>query len=321
MKFLLLRFSSIGDIVLTTPVIRCLKKQLNAEVHFLSKKAFEPVIQANPYIDKKYFFYEQPDEIFKKLKAEKYDAVIDLHNNLRSLRVKRFLGRPSFAFDKLNIRKWILVNLKKNLLPDVHIVDRYMDTVKSFGIVNDGMGLDYFIPAEAEIVKSLLPQSHKAGYIAWVIGARHYTKQLPFEKLISIGKKIKQPVIILGGKEDVGRGSMMVKTLGPQFFNACGKFPLNQSAVLVRDASKIITNDTGLMHIAAAFQKEIISIWGNTVPAFGMYPYYGNKVSKNTVLEVNDLPCRPCTKIGFPKCPKEHFRCMRDIDEGIFSLL
>ena len=103
----------------------------------------------------------------------------------------------------------------------------------------------------------------------------------------------------------------------PTIFNSCGQFSINESAALVKHAYKIITHDTGLMHIAAAFKKEVISVWGNTIPEFGMYPYYGTKNERRgTITEVKNLSCRPCTKLGFEKCPKGHFKCMIQIDEA-----
>ncbi|HUM45662.1 MAG TPA: glycosyltransferase family 9 protein, partial [Chitinophagales bacterium] len=99
-------------------------------------------------------------------------------------------------------------------------------------------------------------------------------------------------------------------------FNGCGKFSLNQSASLLKSARLVITHDTGLMHIAAALRKKIISVWGNTVPEFGMYPYYGTAVHQEGIVQIQGLPCRPCSKIGFEKCPKGHFRCMQLIDEN-----
>jgi ADP-heptose:LPS heptosyltransferase len=88
---------------------------------------------------------------------------------------------------------------------------------------------------------------------------------------------------------------------------------LNESADLVKKSKLIITHDTGLMHIAAAFKKKIISVWGNTVPEFGMYPYYGNSLAQNFQFEINGLRCRPCSKIGYAKCPRGHFKCMNQI--------
>ena len=327
-KFLIIRFSSIGDIVLTTPVIRCLKQQVpDAEVHYLTKRSFASVLMGNPNIDKLYFLEDNFMEILSDLKRENYDAVIDLHHNQRSLRIKVALGVKSFSFHKLNIEKWLLVNFHIDKLPRVHIVDRYLETVNSFGVKNDGNGLDYFIRPEDELVLEKLPPGFKNGYIAFVIGAKHFTKQLPTEKIISICRKINYPVVLLGGPEDQTKGAEIAAQLGEKIFDATGKFSLNESAALVKNSLRVISHDTGLMHIAAAFQKEIISVWGNTVPEFGMYPYLGSRESgvgsreigahefADGIFEVSGLSCRPCSKIGFTKCPKKHFRCMMDQDE------
>ena len=207
--------------------------------------------------------------------------------------------------------------LFRSRLPDVHIVDRYMETVKPLGVVNDGKGLDYFITPEDGKSINRLPETFRNGYVAFVIGANHNTKKLPVEKIISITKKINFPVVLMGGKEDVAAGEKILSgAQSPNLFNACGKFSLNESAALIKQAAKVITHDTGLMHIAAAFKKEVISVWGNTVPEFGMYPYYGNFEVKNYKSEVANLTCRPCSKIGFDKCPKGHFRCMKEQDEN-----
>ncbi len=317
-KFLILRFSSIGDVVLTTPVVRCLKQQIkDAEVHYFTKKAFSPVIKHNPYIDRKFFIEDSLSSIIRLLKKEDYDYLIDLHNNLRTFIVKTLLGGKSFSFDKINFEKWMVVNFKVNPLPQVHIVDRYMDTLKSFGVMNDDKGLDYFITIDDEKVLQQLPDSHKAGYIGFAIGAKHATKRLPTEKIISICKKTAQPIVLLGGEEDADRADTIAKAIGSNIYSACGKYALNESAALVKHATKIITHDTGLMHIAAAFKKEIISVWGNTIPAFGMSPYLSDANSK--IVEVKNLSCRPCSKLGFDKCPKGHFKCMKEIDENFLS--
>ena len=318
MKFLLLRFSSIGDIVLTSPVIRCLKKQVpNAEIHFLTKKSFESVTRNNPYLFKTFLFENNVEEVLDLLKIEKYDAVIDLHHNFRTLKVKRALGVPSHSFDKLNIQKWLAVNFKTKSLPDKHIVDRYLETVSSYGVKNDGEGLDYFITNDDEKIISTLPPAFQNGYIAWVIGAKHATKQLPLLKMIEIAKKIKMPVILLGGKEDVQRGIEIVSQFSVPVIDGCGKFSLNQSAAIVKHSHHVISHDTGLMHIAAAYRKKIVSVWGNTIPEFGMYPYLPKSLhANNKIFEIRNLPCRPCSKIGFDKCPRGHFKCMnlQDVD-------
>lgn len=316
-KILIIRFSSIGDIVLTTPVIRCLKiQQPDTEIHYLSKKPFQSLLENNPYITKVHTIEKDVKEIAALLKQENFDHIVDLHNNLRSMHIKRILGKPATVFKKLNFKKWLLVNFKINAMPAVHVVDRYMQTIEKFGIKNDQKGLDYFIPKKDEVNTQAFPVTHQNGYIGFVIGAKHFTKQLPNEKIISICKKINQPIVLLGGKEDAERGALISKAAGSTIYNACGLYNLNQSASIIKQASKIISHDTGLMHIAAAFQKEIISVWGNTVPAFGFTPYLPDPASR--IVEVKGLSCRPCSKIGYNKCPKGHFKCMNEIDESSF---
>lgn len=310
LKILIIRFSSIGDIVLTTPVIRCLKKQLpGTEIHYLSKRNFKDVLAANPYIDKLHLLEESLSNTISELQKENFDLVVDLHNNLRTLIIKTRLGVKSRSFDKLNWQKWLLVNFKIRRLPAIHIVDRYMNTVNFLGVKNDDQGLDYFLNSEHDL-GSLLPPTHHE-FIGLVIGAQHATKRLPQQQLIKLCKNLMQPIVLLGGPDDELRGAEICEAAGTHVFNGCGKFTLDQSAYLVKMAQQIISHDTGLMHIAAAFNKPIISIWGNTVPEFGMYPY---KTAESIIVEVNDLHCRPCSKIGYNKCPLGHFKCMNDID-------
>ncbi len=309
-RFLIIRFSSIGDIVLTTPVIRHLKEQVEgAEIHYLTKKQFQPVLNANPYIDRLWLLDGSVKTILPELKAQSFDYIIDLHHNLRSSVIKNTLQRISFDVNKLNFRKWLLVNFKINRLPDKHIVDRYMDTISLFDIQNDGKGLDYFIPPEEEIDRDTLPAPFNLGYTALVVGAQHATKMLPLALLAKLGEMLDGPVILLGGPGEKKTGEDLCTILKDRpVFNACGKFSINQSASLIRQAAVVITPDTGMMHIAAAFRKPILSVWGNTVPSFGMSPYLPQEDSR--IFEVHGLSCRPCSKIGYEKCPKEHFRCM-----------
>jgi ADP-heptose:LPS heptosyltransferase len=319
MKILVIRFSSIGDIVLTTPVVRCLKTQLdNVEIHYATKQSFKSIFEENPYIDKVHFLGSSLKEYIRQLKAERFDYIIDLHHNLRTRIIKSALGVKSTSFNKLNWKKWLIVNFKINKLPDVHIVDRYLDTVKELGVRNDSLGLDYFIPEKDQVSIDWLPETHRTGYVAYAIGAQHFTKKLPLKRMIELCSKINRPIVLLGGKEDFENGEHIksffeagAKELNQKtiIYNACGKYNLNQSASLVKQATLVFSHDTGLMHIAAAFKKEVFSIWGNTIPAFGMYPYR----TKFMVLENTKLNCRPCSKIGHKKCPKGHFKCMNDI--------
>lgn len=313
-KILVVRFSSIGDIVLTTPVVRSLKLQLNAaEVHYITKEAFAPQLRSNPYISKVFTIKSKVSEVINELKAENYDFVIDLHNNLRSWQVLMALRKPYGRFRKLNIRKWLLVRLGIDLMPQVHIVDRYMLAASRLNIKNDGKGLDFFIPEEQEVPLNVLPEEFRDGYVGLVTGGKHNTKILPAEKIAEICSLLDLPVVLLGGPEDNSRAEEVCSLAGLKAYNACGRFNLLQSASLVRQAKFIITNDTGLMHIAAAFKKPVVSVWGNTVPQLGMYPYLPVDVPA-LISEVKGLSCRPCSKIGFDKCPKGHFKCMMNQD-------
>jgi ADP-heptose:LPS heptosyltransferase len=180
--------------------------------------------------------------------------------------------------------------------------------------------LDYFIPDTDKVKESDIPGGHLAGYIGVVIGAAHNTKKLPIHKLKELCGAIEHPIILLGGKDDREAGEQIASVDPHKIYNSCGKFNINESADLVRRAKLIITHDTGLMHIASAFKKQVISIWGNTVPQFGMYPYYGAlspQLPKDKlpydIMEVRPLYCRPCSKIGYNKCPLGHFKCMEKI--------
>ena len=311
MKLLVIRFSSIGDIVLTTPVVRCLRKRYpDAGIHYLTKQTFAGIVLTNPYINKVHVLKDELNCIIEELQKENFDYIIDLHNNLRTLRIKQSLKEvKSFSFNKLNLQKWVFVNFKVNVMPDKHIVDRYMETVKSLGVVNDGLGLDYFIHDKDVVAQNDIPISHLHGYIGIVIGAAHNTKKLPVHKLKELCSKINHPIILLGGKEDYAN-AVEIASLDPvKIYNACGKYNLNESADLVRRSKLIISHDTGLMHIASAFKKEVISVWGNTVPSFGMYPYQ----TSYEIFDVKKLWCRPCSKIGYDKCPLGHFKCMEKI--------
>ncbi len=310
-KILVIRFSSIGDIVLTTPVIRALKEQLKCEIHAVTKEKYKGLYTSNSNIDKVISFEKNESEIIGELQNEEYDFIVDLQKNIRSFRIRKSLQKPFGTFPKLNFKKWMLVNFKIDLLPDVHIVDRYFEAVKLLGVQNDGKGLDYFIPENEKVIPSSLDKRLSEKYVAYVIGGQHKTKILPAGKIAEVISGTNYMSVLLGGKEDFERGEEIVKLTGNNnVINLCGKLSLNQSASLVKQSSVVVTNDTGLMHIAAAFHKPVVSVWGNTVPKFGMYPYIPGDRDKVVISEVAGLKCRPCSKIGYDKCPGKHFKCM-----------
>jgi ADP-heptose:LPS heptosyltransferase len=330
MKVLFIRFSSIGDIVLTTPVVRCFKQQMpDAEVHYLTKYNFKDLLRGNKYIDKLHSLEKTNFiELIEILKNENYDYIFDLHHNLRSLRFKQKIKgdkTTTYAFPKLNIKKWLLTNLKMHVMPDKSIVERYFETVRPLGVKNDGQGLGHVLPEDVIVTNKDIPMSHWAGYVGCVIGGSNFTKRLPVEQWQKFCEIVPYPVILMGGPEDKEAGDLIAAQDPIKIYNACGKFSVNESAALVGFAKVVVSNDTGLMHIAAAYKKPVISLWGNTSPEMGMFPYYGYNDLKSNIsplsimMEKKDLKCHPCSKIGYDACPKGHFKCMKELDMSFAS--
>jgi len=288
----------------------------NTEVHFLTRNSFRSFMQYNPHVDKLITIEKKTREVLPDLRSENYDFVIDLHNNLRSRKVTFQLGKPCQRFYKLNIQKWLLTNFHQIKMPDLHIVDRYLDAALPLGVTNDQQGLDFFIPDEEPVPWEVLPERFRKGFTGFVIGGTYSTKRLPTTKIIETCRQINHPVLLLGGPEDAETGIMIAQSAGDHVWSTCGKFSLLKSADLVKKSRCIITHDTGLMHIAAAFHKPVASVWGNTVPEFGMYPYFPAGMNNGSkIFEIKNLSCRPCSKIGYDHCPKKHFNCMNKINE------
>jgi heptosyltransferase-2 len=318
-KFLIIRFSSIGDIVLTTPVIRCLKQQYpNAEIHFVVKRKFRQVVEHNPYIDQLHVLDKNLKELVEVFRNEKFDYIIDLHKTLRSYWLRFKLRRPTLSFRKLSVEKLIMNRFHVDLLPKgIHIVERNLKAVEPLGVKNDYKPVDYFISPEDEVPVSTLPEAHQQGYVAFVIGGQHFTKRLPAEKMVRICQSITKPIILLGGPEDAPVASLISEACGNQIYDACGKYSLNQSVSLLKQAGSVIAHDTGLMHISGAFNKPIVSVWGGTSARhFGVWPYLN---TKQVIAEVKGLACHPCSNFGLPACPLKHFKCMQDQDEKLIA--
>ncbi|MDI9356396.1 MAG: glycosyltransferase family 9 protein [Chitinophagaceae bacterium] len=311
MKILIIRFSSMGDIVLTTPVIRLLRKKFpESEIHFCTKMAFKHLIESNSFIDKIYTLEDSLFLLIGQLRSEDYTYVIDLHKNIRSLIISIFLWKKTMRIRKYALQRYLYIQWKWDFLPKKRISDRFIDVLKTLEVYDDGQGLDYFIDKNYSL--DTLPHTHKDGFIAMVIGGNYYTKKLPLDKIIELCKSISYPIILIGGKEEKSTGDLVAKNVGiEKVWNRCGAVSVNESADIIKKSKLVITNDTGMMHIASAFQKDIFVFWGGTSPKLGFEPYYGfanrNK-SKNFI--VSDLSCQPCSKFGTHNCPKKHFACM-----------
>lgn len=303
-----------GDIIYTTPVVRCLKQQVpDAEIHFLTKPAFRYIYEGNPYTDKLLLLKPKLADTIQEIRQEKYDYLIDLHNNLRTSIIKLRTGIRSSTYNKQRILKWLSLKFSLKLIPPTHLVDRYLRTVKFLGVSNDKLPVNYYLKQNHQL-NQLLPPSHQRPYVAFIIGAAHFTKRMPAEKIITICREIQEPVVLLGGRDVQNNGAVIAEALGSHVYNACGLTSLDESVFIVSKARRIIGFDTGLTHIAEAFHVPIASVWGGTVPELlGVQPYQ----VKNALVAGVDLPCRPCSKFGLEQCPLVHFKCMNNIPEEL----
>lgn len=314
--------SSFGDIILTTPVLRCLRQQKpEAEIHFLIKKKYAAILENNPYVDKFIYYENNLSECISELKAENYEIIIDLHKNIRSFIIRSKLQIKAYSFPKLNLLKLLLVKLKINFLPHEHLIDRYFKAVRKLNVFNDHEGCDYLIlPDENLKAIDISSQYGIQKFYVFAIGGTYFTKRMPAEKFTLIADKLNLPVVLLGGSNDRNNADIIASNSINRIINLCGQLSIRMSAAVLNLAEAVLTHDTGLMHIAAALDKKVISVWGNTVPDFGMTPYFANKsekVNQSEIIEVKGLKCRPCSKLGKSKCPKGHFNCMQLIDEEV----
>jgi heptosyltransferase-2 len=310
-KILVVRFSAIGDILLTFPVVEALQhKYPSAEIHFLTKPSNKSVLELLSGKVHPRFLQESLVQTAKQLRRERYDLVIDLHNNLRTFLLQALMLKGSWhRFRKLNFQKWLLTSFKWNTLPKVHVVERYAQAAK----VNP--------TSVTLVVNNPAFDSLPSNYVAWVLGATFSTKQFPLSKLIETIERLDMPIILLGGDKENALASSLQAHF-PSLISLVGKTSLTEAASVLSKANVVVTNDTGLMHLAAFYEKPMVCIWGNTVPEFGMYPYQSTPVFH---AQVRNLSCRPCSKIGHNTCPKGHFDCMlkqqtTEISEQITSL-
>lgn len=328
MKILVIRLSSIGDVVLTSPIVRCLHQIEGVEVHFMVKSAFTSVVSHNPYITKVIPYDGLTPELRETLRQEHYDRVIDLQRNARSRSICRSVAQPRTTFPKQNFARWLYVTLKRPLIPITPVVDRYFRALRGLGVKNDGMGLDFFFEHQdlprteaAQALKNsasaeqLQRLSHPTRpYVVIVVGANHTTKTIPPSFIHYLASGIQADVVLIGGKGDRERLGNEHLSWPDHVINLCGTTSISQSAYLMKHARMVISPDTGMMHIATALQVRMVVVWGNTTPLLGFAPYLPQEAPDGLVvsMQVDGLSCQPCSKLGKKKCPRGHFRCMKD---------
>ena len=317
MKILIIRFSSLGDIILTTPVVRCLKRQLEgAEIHYLTKVDNLELLYNTPNIDKVLAYDGNLRETVKKLRNENYDAIVDLHNSRRSSLIRMQLKGKKYVYRKENLHKWLTIVTKHDFMSGKNVVERYLAAVKPLGIEDDGGGLELMLPESMapEVFKKLIVAGKKVEdivnqpYVVVACGSQHETKNIPVDKLMVLCSMIKMRVVLLGDKKDRKRIRDWGASFSANVINLCGKTSLLESAAFVRAAAVVISPDSAMMHFAVAFHRPLIAIWGATTPRFGFAAFR----TPHADCEVTDLWCRPCSRMGSKRCPLGHFRCMHE---------
>jgi lipopolysaccharide heptosyltransferase II len=327
-KILIVRFSSIGDIVLASPMIRTLRAAFpKAQIDFLVKSDFADLVRYNHHlsqiIELRTREFAELKKVTKKIKAERYDVIFDIHGSLRSTYVRLFSrARSEYVVDKRSIRRFLLVRFKWNLFRQpVYVAERYLETAMAFGVQNDGKGLEVFIPDEIQFSVSSRMARHRLDQHEAVIGiapgAKHETKMWPSDRFARVAlhavRETGAKVLLFGGPDDHTRcnaiASEVNETTGKEsVVNLSGTLTLLETAAALDVCDVVLSNDTGIMHLAAARQRNVVAIFGSTVREFGFFPY----ATPAAVIEHAGLTCRPCSHIGLPKCPKGHFRCMLD---------
>jgi heptosyltransferase-2 len=307
-SFLIIRLSAIGDIILTTPLIRQLRAAYpHSKIDFLTKPAFKSLLVNSPHLDHVY-------TLDQYIQAS-YDYVIDLQNNFKSRKLSAGLSHKTYQYRKENWRKFLLVHFKFNVLKECFpVAERYKKELKDLNIKDDDKGCELFLSDQDRgFASENLSTEFK--YLAVCFGATHFTKRYPLERFISVLKLILVEnninLVLLGGKDEKCAASEIMQALDNplRVHDYTGKTSLMQSAALLQTCDCILTNDTGLMHMASSFEKNIVAIFGSSVQAFGFAPYR----TPAMIMEVDGLKCRPCSHIGRSKCPKKHFKCMLDI--------
>ena len=306
-KILIIRLSSFGDIILTFPLINLIRNKFpQVHISFLVKEKYADLVRLNPKVNEVITLWgTNEDAIKREISASGYDIVIDLQNNPRSRIMTAGLSNI-FRFKKNNFKKFLLVKFKINKLQDSEpVYKRYIRSVEEpLGITEDEMK---FTTSDLSFEKSDIDND----YVVIAPSSRHFTKTYPKEKFVEyINSHPDERFILVGdnSETDIGICSFIKENTGSTD-NLCGQLSYSELAGVISGSDKVICNDSGILHLAEALGKKVTALFGSTVKEFGFFP----QLEGSIVHEVEGLKCRPCSHIGLPECPLEHFKCMNDI--------
>lgn len=313
-KILCIRFGSIGDIVLTLPAIRALRRTYpQAEIHYVSKAVFASVLSGVSEIAKVHTLENVRGGLTRlhdSLAAEHFDLILDLHNNFRSSYLySAFTGRKIIRVKKYRIQKWLAVYGKRRSVNMVPAWQRFVDTIPTpVETFPEDFALAF--PREAEekaasFFEDATPTLVIAPGSAWSTKEWPIASYVSLAGLLSSAKNLR--VLVIGHKKDATVAHQM-QSVFPACVDLTGKLSIIESCAVLARASLVLSVDTGMMHVAAGLDRPLLVLFGSTAEVLGFFP-----VGKKAKVLQRDLSCRPCTHIGRKRCPKKHFRCMQDI--------
>jgi len=318
-RFLIIRLGSIGDIILTTPLIRALRKAYpNSLIDYLVKEEFLELLQNNPHIDNVYSINSGHGlkEILKwrkKIISNEYTSILDLHRSIRSILMTIWLTRVELGkFNKNLFKRIVLVKLGINLYKQISpVTQRYFEAAQRYDLVDDGLGTELFHDGKIPTTIANTPESKN--FIVMAPGAGYFTKRWPPEYFAKLADKLIEKynaeVYLIGSAADKEVCNEIRKSMNNDVHDLSGLYSILETAAIIDACDALITNDSGMMHVAVSQKKPVLAFFGSTTEELGFFPY-GEKYK---VLENKYLNCRPCSHVGRNKCPKRHFKCMKEI--------
>jgi heptosyltransferase-2 len=316
---LAVRFSSIGDVLLTTPLFRAIRlRHPVARISVLTKQAHVPLLSHNPYVDRVIGLKAGRPlaSVAAELRAGAYTHRLDLHDSLRTRMLRTLVRGGWTTYPKHRVARALLIYTKRNHYRDPRpMAERYFSAARDLDVVPDGKPPDFFLGPDAErqasdwLAAAGLGQERRM--IALAPGAAHATKRWPQTHWMNLIRRIVTEgfdAVIVGGPDDAPLAAALSERSGGRVVSAAGVFGLQETGAVLQRAAALISGDTGVMHMATGVGTPVVALFGPTVRAFGFFPY----TNRAEVLELA-LSCRPCTSKGGPRCPLGHHRCLVEI--------
>lgn len=326
---LIVRLSAIGDILLTTPLVRALRlRHPQAEITFVTRPSYRPLLEHNPRISRVVGW--EPREGSRALAEalggpgalKRFTHRLDLQDNLRTRRLRWRLGGRWRTYPHHRVARSLLIRTRKNRYRDRRPVpERYFDAARGLDVAPDGGTLEIFLARGSIDTAERFLQTLTRQVMAVAPGASQRTKRWPIHHWIALSRRLIEQgndVVVLGGDMDRETADAMVSAIGPAEDSGTGRIAsaagldLPATAALLRKCRALVAGDTGQMHLATAVGTPVVALFGPTVEAFGFFPYR----AKATVLQL-DLACRPCSAQGSPACPLKHHRCLQDLQPDL----